>query len=89
MLQDIEHALLTLLPIFNSKKPSCFDEVARKNFKACFVRAGERRKVNVGGSEKRRCLLEFANDWKLQVDFKDRKLVFPPNICTTQLRPDA
>lgn len=33
-------------------------------------------------------LLDYANDWKLQVDFEDRKLVFPPNICTSSLRPD-
>jgi hypothetical protein len=34
-------------------------------------------------------LLDYANDWKLQVDFEDRKLVFPPIICSTNLRPDA
>ena len=32
--------------------------------------------------------MDYANDWKLQVDFEDRKLVFPPNICATSLRPD-
>jgi hypothetical protein len=45
-------------------------------------------KPNASGSEKRRSLLEFANDWQL-VDFKDDKMVFPPSICPTQLRPDA
>jgi hypothetical protein len=89
VLQDIERALLTLIPTFNSKKPSCFAEIAKKDFKASFVRAGERRKPNANGAQKRRCLLDFANDWKLQVDFKDRKLVFPPAICSTELRPDA
>ena len=89
VLQDIERALLTLVPAFNSKKPSCFAEIAKKDFKASFVRAGERRKPKANNSQKRRCLLEFANDWKLQVDFKDRKLVFPPAICPTALRPDG
>ena len=73
-----------MIPVFNNKKPSCFAEIAKKDFKASFVRAGER-KVNTNGEQKRRCLLEFANDWKLQVDFKDRKLLFPPAICSTEL----
>ena len=89
VLQDIERALLTVIPVFNNKKPNCFAEIAKKDFKASFVRAGERRKPNATSSQKRRCLLEFANDWALQVDFKDRKLVFPPAICSTELRPDA
>ena len=74
---------------FQQQEASCFAEIAMKDFKASFVRAGQRRKPKVNNSQKRRCLLEFANDWKLQVDFKDRKLVFPPAICPTALRPDG
>ena len=61
-----------------ARSQAAFAEVARKDFKASFVRAGEHRKPNASGSEKRRCLLEFANDWQLLVDFKDDKMVFPP-----------
>ena len=32
--------------------------------------------------------LAYANDWKMLVDFEDRKMVFPPVICATNLRPD-
>jgi hypothetical protein len=45
VLQDIKGALVPLIDDFNSKKPSCFAEVARKDFKASFVRAGERGKT--------------------------------------------
>ena len=88
VLQDIERALQNLIPTFNAKTPTIFAEVAKKDFKSCFVRAGQRKKP-LNKSQERRCLLDFANDWKLQVDFKDRKLVFPPAICSTDLRPDA
>ena len=33
-------------------------------------------------------LLSGANDWQLMVDFEHRKLVFPPEIYSTDLRPD-
>ena len=33
--------------------------------------------------------LSDANDWKLLVDYDDRKLIFPPEICATNRRPDA
>jgi hypothetical protein len=87
VLLDIERALMNLVPSFNSRKVSCFGEIAKKEFKSSFVRAGEKKASS--GEKHRPQLLDYANDWKIQVDFEDRKLVFPPIICSTNLRPDA
>ena len=88
VLLDIERALIELIPLFNAKKVVCFGEVAKKEFKSSFIRAGEKKKA-MTSDKCSRYLLDYANDWKLQVDFEDRKLVFPPVICSTNLRPDA
>ena len=61
--------------------------MARKDFAASFVRAGQKRKVPT--EKPQRGLLEYANDWVFQIDFKHCPLVFPPCICATSLRPDA
>ena len=76
VLFDIEIALSKLIQSFNNnKKPSCFAEVAKKDYKRSFLRAGESKKKSAATERKSRSLLEHANDWKLQVDFEDRKLV--------------
>ena len=36
----------------------------------------------------RQNLLTGANDWQLLIDFEHQKLVFPPEICSTDKRPD-
>jgi hypothetical protein len=59
VLLNIENSLAKLLPTVNSRKPSTFAEVAKKDFKASF---------NAGPPK--RCVLDYANDWELQVDFK-------------------
>ena len=87
MLRNIEITLADLLPIFNGRKPAVFAEVARREFQACFVKAGQKQ-MKPTPSSRKRGLLDFANDWEMQVDFKDRNLVFPPIICATDLRPD-
>ena len=89
VLKGIERALVDGLRDFNSRKPSVCAEVARKEFQACFVREGAKPKKGSAESKQRRGLLNYANDWKMQVDFKDHELVFPPAICATSLRPDA
>jgi hypothetical protein len=61
--------------------------VARRDFHSSFVRAGERRKIPTSTTSKR-TLLEFANDWKLLVDYDHKKITFPPIIVATDLRPD-
>ena len=33
-------------------------------------------------------LLSGVNDWQLMVDFEHSKLVFPPEVYSTDLRPD-
>ena len=86
ILQDLDYALRKLVTTFNSRKPRSFAEVARKDYKASFVRAGTRKKMSAPSSPLR--LLDFANDWKMQIDLNDNKLVFPPIICSTNLRPD-
>ena len=50
------------------------------------MRAGTHKKMSAPSSPLR--LLDFANDWKMQIDLNDNKLVFPPVICSTSLRPD-
>jgi hypothetical protein len=89
VLKNIERALEQGLQDFNHRKPSVFAEVARKDFQACFVREGVKPKKGAVESKQRRGLLNYANDWKMQVDFKNCELVFPPTICATSLRPDA
>ena len=74
--------------MFNSRKPSCFAEIAKKDYKQSYVAAGVRGKKRPV-DPRSRCLLDYADDWQLQVDFEDRRLLFPPNICATSLRPDV
>ena len=33
-------------------------------------------------------LLHRAHDWQCQIDYRDDSKIFPPNICSTSLRPD-
>ena len=87
VLLEIETVFQKVVAVLNSRKPSCFGELAKKDYKQSFVTAGARGKKK-SSDVKTRSLLEYANDWQLQVDFEDRKLVFPPNICATSLRPD-
>ena len=87
VLLDMESAFMKVITTFNSRKPSCFGEIAKKDYKQSFIAAGTHGKKRVTDARSK-SLLDYANDWKLQVDFEDRKLVFPPNICTTSLRPD-
>jgi hypothetical protein len=86
VLANIERALNEFLPAFNNRKPAVFAEVARKEFHSSFVRAGQ--KARRSAAPIRRGLLDYANDWKLQADFANRELVFPPCIIATNLRPD-
>jgi hypothetical protein len=87
VLFDIEITLSKLIETFNSKKPSCFSEFAKSVYTSSFVHTGEPKKKSKR-AEMVRSLLEDANDWKLQVDFEERNLVFPPTICVSNLKPD-
>ena len=68
-LQHIEKTLGEQVLVVNSRKPTVFAEVARRDFHASFVRAGEKRKGPTPAGCKRN-LLEDANDWKLLVDYE-------------------
>ena len=70
------------------KKVFSNKETTRKNFVACFVRAGQKAQR----TEKQplnRGLLSLANDWQLLVDYNHKNIVFPPTICSTSKRPDV
>src|SRR5687768_16036151 len=42
VLQDIESALSKVITVFNGRKPTCFGEIAKKDYKQSFVTAGVR-----------------------------------------------
>jgi hypothetical protein len=88
VLQHIEETLQALIPVFNSRKPAVFSEIARKQFHSSFVRAGQKLKGPTAKTDNRG-LLDYANDWKMLVDFDHRKITFPPFIVATNLRPDV
>ena len=72
---------------FNKKRPTSFAVDAKNSFHKCFVRSGAKtsNKPNNGPN---RPLLAVANDWTMLVDFDHKNIVFPPNICATDQRPD-
>jgi hypothetical protein len=85
VLSNIEIGLQKLIAEKNERKT-----LPRKNqnLHQNFVRAGEK------PPPKSRCqlqddLLTGANDWRLLVDYDHKKIVFPPNICSTSERPDV
>ncbi len=51
-----------------------------------FVQAGE--KCKKCKSRTRKSLLEGTNDWKIGADFDHKQFSFPPEICSTDSRPD-
>ena len=61
----------------------------RKSFLHCFVRAGNRVPAPKHPKPTNQSLLCCANDWQLLVDYEHKKVVFPPIICSTNLRPDV
>lgn len=81
VLSNIEPVLRAYINRQNDKK---LDSTPVRLIK--FVKAGERAPKQK--SHVRKHLLSDANDWKLQVDYKGKECPFPPNICTTSLRPD-
>lgn len=52
-----------------------------------FVKAGSKTKPKTK-SQRRKSILDWATDWKLLVDFETEKIIFPPEIYSTPLRPD-
>ncbi|XP_019639899.1 PREDICTED: uncharacterized protein LOC109481744 [Branchiostoma belcheri] len=53
-----------------------------------FVREGEGEKRKTGTKDRERGILPTASDWNLRVDL-DRRLVFPEEISSTNLKPDV
>ena len=50
-----------------------------------FVRAGESCTIH---TRQTRSLLQGANDWKIGADLDHKQFLFPPEICSTDSRPD-
>jgi len=89
VLSSIEVALRKVLGAVNSRvKPDVFADVAKKSFKMSFVREGERKSASSGAKATKQGMLAYANDWQIMVDLQERKMVFPPVIYSTNLRPD-
>src|SRR3954453_23481902 len=88
VLANLEPAHSKLITDSNKKKAVHNADAVRNSFLHSFVRAGNpsiaRQKKPVN-----QCLLSCANDWQLLVDFNHKKAVFPPFICSTNLRPDV
>ena len=75
VLSHIESALLHLIAVFNKRKPVNAVEAAKKSFKTCFVRKDE--KPQARAKQETHAVLSKANDWKIVVDFEDRKWFSP------------
>jgi hypothetical protein len=76
VLMNIKHHIENILPVFNSRKPLIFAEVAKKNFHISFMREGQTKKLPTAAV--RRGLLDYANDWKIQVISKTNRLFSLP-----------
>ena len=60
-----------------------------KTISSSFVKPGTTTLPSVNGKRPpNRNLLAGANDWQLLIDFEHQKMVFPPEICSTNQRPD-
>ena len=83
MLATIEPVLKDHLRSINKSPP----EPPRAHISSSFVPAG----APLEATNRRRVaapLLHAARDWKLLVDFDHAKILFPPEICATNERPD-
>ena len=74
VLLNIELALQKQISHFNQQKPIVHTEAVRKTFHQAFVREGVKPKKNRGSPKEG--LLSTANDWKLLVDYEEKKIVF-------------
>ena len=54
--------------------------------KIVFVKSGD--KVRSASQKDGGSLLDGAHDWKIQFDYENSNVIFPPVICPTSLRPD-
>ncbi len=88
MLVNIETGLTEAITEFNKKKPLDFAESTKKSFKSSFVKQGEYKKPSKSAQPEARGHLSYANDWRMLVDYEEKRMVFPPVICATNLRPD-
>ena len=81
VLSNLEPFLRTYINQLNEKK---LEPTPKRTIK--FVKAGD--PASKQKHLDRSHLLCEAIDWELQIDYKGKEIMFPPNICTTSLRPD-
>ena len=61
VLFDIESTFAKVITTFNSRKPSCFGELAKKDYKQSFIAAGTHGKKRVTDARSK-SLLDYANE---------------------------
>ena len=89
-----DSVLMTLKPELENrvnsqnKLPLC-NNISGKHapISSSFIKAGSKATSSVSNSIDRN-ILSTANDWKLLVDFDHNNIVFPPEILSTDQRPD-
>ncbi|KAL0186294.1 hypothetical protein M9458_017964, partial [Cirrhinus mrigala] len=69
--------------VFINSQPVTNQKVLRHQ--PLFVREGDKRRVSPANQDP--SALNAARDWQMRVDL-DQRLIFPPEIATTALRPD-
>jgi hypothetical protein len=84
VLFNIEVGLQKFISEVNKRKLLSNSNALKQNF----VRAGQKTPLPRARSQSKEGLLTRANDWNLLVDYDHKKVVFPPNICSTSERPD-
>ena len=83
VLLHIQKALEILITDSNSKK-----ETPTPHISQCFVKAGSKITKSSKKPKLVASALKRASDWKLLVDFDHDQVVFPPEILSTNERPD-
>jgi len=83
VLLHIQKALEILITDSNSKK-----ETPTPHISQCFVKAGSKITKSSNKPNLVASALKGASDWKFLVDFDHDQVVFPPEILSTNERPD-
>ena len=82
-MNTIQQVLEHHLRVFNQSSPRCLPAIS-----SSFVPAGAAAKPKATLHRAAAPLLQGACDWRLLVDFDHAQIVFPPEICATNERPD-
>ena len=88
-----DSVLLPIQPIFQDllqKYNSSNQQTKKPELYSNFIKAGtvKKRKLSKQSSKPRYSELNNARDWQLNIDYDSNHLIFPPEILSTDLRPD-